>query len=828
MIRYIIQKDFDLRIIALVVFFLFCTVLSAEQAKNSLQLTQKEIEWIEKKRHVTVGAGMEWAPFNFVNEKGRYDGIAHDYLELISKLTGLDFTYKIHETWNENLNAFKEGKVDMLPAVYYTKERESYGRFTDSYFKFREFIYFKEDNSLIHSLSDLAGKTIAIPKGYATIERIRHFDPSIKILETDSVIEGIKAVLSSKADALIEGQSVIEYALDRNMISGIKGIPQTHFKPSPIFFYISKDNNMLYTIMQKALHAISKEQKQQIRYKWLRRHRTKNTKLIRFTMEEKEWMKEHNTIRFTGDPDWLPFEAFNSDGEYIGIVADLLDIVEKRTGLNIQKIPTKSWSESLELFTSNQVDMLTETTDSELRKNYIFTNSYLSNPIIIIMDRDNNYVEKLDNIRDKKIVLIKDYGYTSKIEKRYPYINFFKVENIQDGLDAISEGKYDALLCTMALGGYMITKMQLNDIKIVGKTEFTTELGFAIHKDTPQLTSILNKVFKSIDQKTMQEILFKWVTFKYVEKVDYTLIYQMAFVAFLIISGTLFWNHRLKVEITRRKTLQKKVDDINRSMTDSITFASMIQKTIIPENSVFDTFFDDHFVIWEPRDIVGGDIYFLNILRSGDEAMLMVIDCTGHGVPGAFVTMLVKAIERQMVGHIISSNEIVSPANLLAVFNRSIKHLLKQKNKNSTSNVGFDAGILYINKGENKVLYAGANISLFYVKEGRLYTIKGDRHSIGYKTSNSEYSFNDHEILLDETTRFYITSDGYIDQNGGEKEFPMGKTKFKKIITENYLLPMSEQKELFVKKLDNYQGELQRNDDVLVVGFTVEAERKKG
>ncbi|OQX58733.1 MAG: hypothetical protein B5M52_04845 [Helicobacteraceae bacterium 4484_230] len=828
MIRYIIQKDFDLRIIILVVFCFFCAELFAELTESSLQLTQKEIKWIEKNSHVTVGGGMEWAPFNFVNEEGRYDGIAHDYLELISKLTGLDFKYKIYETWSENLNAFKEGKVDMLPAVYYTKERESYGRFTDSYFKFREFIYFKEDNTLIHSLSDLAGKTVAIPKGYATIERIKHFDPSIKILETDSVIEAIKAVLGSKADALIEGQSVIEYALDQNMISGIKGIPQTHFKPSSIFFYISKNNDMLYTIMQKALGVISKEQKQQIRYKWLRRHRIKNTKLIRFNMKEKEWIKEHNTIRFTGDPDWLPFEAFNNNGDYIGIVADLLDIVEKRTGLSIHKIPTKSWSESLELFTSRQVDMLTETTDSELRNSYIFTDSYLSSPIIIIMDRDHNYVEKLDDIKDQKIALIKNYGYTSKIEKRYPYINFFKVENVQDGLNAISEGKYDAMLCTMALGGYMITKMQLNDIKIVGKTEFTTELGFAIHKDAPQLVSILNKAFKSIDQKTMQEILFKWVTFKYVEKVDYTLIYQMAFAAFLLISGTLFWNRRLKDEITRRITLQKKVDDINRSMTDSITFASMIQRTIIPENSAFDMFFDDYFIIWEPRDIVGGDIYFLNILRNDNEAMLMVIDCTGHGVPGAFVTMLVKAIERQMVGHIINSDEVVSPANLLAVFNRSIKHLLKQKNKNSTSNVGFDAGIIYIDKGKKRALYAGANIPLFYIKNDHLYAIKGNRHSIGYKTSNGEYKFDDHEIMLDETIRFYITSDGYIDQNGGEKEFPMGKTQFKNIIKQNYLLPMKKQKELLLEKLDSYQGKLQRNDDIEVVGFMIKAGKRGG
>ena len=126
------------------------------------------------------------------------------------------------------------------------------------------------------------------------------------------------------------------------------------------------------------------------------------------------------------------------------------------------------------------------------------------------------------------------------------------------------------------------------------------------------------------------------------------------------------------------------------------------------------------------------------------------------------------------------------------------------------------------------MLYSGANIPLFYIKNDRLHAIKGNRHSIGYKTSNSEYEFDDHEIELDETIRFYITSDGYVDQNGGEKEFPMGKTQFKKLIAKNYSLSMQEQKELFLEKLDSYQGQLQRNDDIAVIGFTIEADSKKG
>ena len=813
--------------ILFVLLITFASLFSNHSTDSSqiLLLTPEERTWISKHQNIIVGAGSEWAPFNFINDEGVYSGIAHDYLTLISKLSGLKFTYTLRKTWNENLEAFKHKKVDMLPAVYYTKERETYGNFSKPFFKLREFIYFRDDNKAIHSIDDLKGKVVAMPKGYATIKVLRAYSPNITILETESIFDAIKAVLTSEADALIEGQSVISYILDQNMMNGLKGIPQTLFDPSSIFFLTAKEQPHLHAIIQKTLAVITETQRRDIHNKWVQHGLIKKVNMIKFTEHEQKWIRQHQGIRFTGDPNWLPFEAFDTEGNYIGIVADLLEIVQERTGLSIHKMPTKTWSESVALLKNTQVDMLTETTDSVLRSEYLFTHSFLKNPIIIVMDQHQNYVDKLEQISDKRIAVIKDYGYVPKILKKYPDIHFHEVDNIQDGLSNVAEGKYDALLCTMALGSYTMTRMQLSNIKVVGKTEFATQIGFAVRKDYPELVSILNRVFDSIDQETAQNFLSKWIKFEYVEKIDYTLIWQIAFIALLIISGTLFWNRKLKKEIAHRISLQKEVDNANKLLTDSIQFASLIQQAFIPENSDFEIFFDDYFTIWAPRDIVGGDIYFLNPLRHEDELLLMVIDCTGHGVPGAFVTMLVKAIERQMISHIANSDEVVSPAELLSIFNRSIKHLLKQHDKSSVSNAGFDAGIVYINRKEKRALYAGANIPLFYIQEGNLTTIKGNRHSIGYKTSNVDYIFTNHEITLDKTVHFYITTDGYIDQNGGEKEFPMGKSKFKKAIEQNYLEPMQQQKVKLLDQLYRYQGSLSRNDDVTVVGFTLKGDK---
>ena len=264
------------------------------------------------------------------------------------------------------------------------------------------------------------------------------------------------------------------------------------------------------------------------------------------------------------------------------------------------------------------------------------------------------------------------------------------------------------------------------------------------------------------------------------------------------------------------------IESTNKKIHDSIEYASFIQGALIPNNELLNTSYSDSFVVWQPKDIVGGDIYLFEKLRTENESLLMVIDCTGHGVPGAFVTMLVKAIERQVVAKIQNDENIdVSPAWILSYFNRKMKQLLKQEEKDSLSNAGFDGGIVYYNKKDKVLKYAGAETPLFYVEDDVLKTIKGSHHSIGYKTSDTSFEFKEHIFEVKEGMQFYLTTDGYLDQNGGEKGFPFGKKHFKEIISTYYQETMADQKEIFLSQLDMYQDEEERNDDVTLIGFKI-------
>ena len=221
--------------------------------------------------------------------------------------------------------------------------------------------------------------------------------------------------------------------------------------------------------------------------------------------------------------------------------------------------PSATWTESTLKAKNGEVDILSETDDSDLKSHLDFTRSYLSNPIVIAMSIREHYVENIDAIADKRIALIKDYGYASKIRRKYSNIDFVTVENIQDGLISVSTGKVDALLCTLALCSYTIHNLGINDVKITGKTEFDTKLALGVQKNNPELLSILNKAIDGISQGQQQLILDEWIKHEYIEKTDYTLAFFIAAVSVSLLSIFIYWNRRLTREVILRKEADKRL-----------------------------------------------------------------------------------------------------------------------------------------------------------------------------------------------------------------------------------------------------------------------------
>ncbi len=257
----------------------------------------------------------------------------------------------------------------------------------------------------------------------------------------------------------------------------------------------------------------------------------------------------------------------------------------------------------------------------------------------------------------------------------------------------------------------------------------------------------------------------------------------------------------------------RELQDKNTKIMDSIEYAKKIQQAILPSGHTLRKSLADVFTLYEPRDIVGGDFYWMRTTREG--FLLVVGDCTGHGVPGALMTMAVNA----MLGHIADEPGQSNPAVMLEHLDRLIRQTFRKEESDEGISDGLDAAILLVSHG--KALFSGANLSI-YVDDGTtLREIKGSTRTIDCTPGKTAKSFENIEIPFSADTLFYIPTDGYQDQVGGEQQLPFGKKRMITLFRSIRGLPMEEKKKQLESALKEYQGNEIRRDDITLLGFRI-------
>ncbi len=280
---------------------------------DQLHLTDAEVAWIQAHPVVKVAGEPDWAPFDFVNLNGDYQGIANDYLALISQKTGLQFDIETG-IWQSNLDQIRRGEVDLLPAAFVNDRRRQYALFSAPYFKTLTYFFVRQDVD-VKRLEDLNDLTLAIPKGYAQVDYLKKHYPHIQLLETDTLSQAIEAVIEDKAQLLYDNYSVLSYTLSQFGIRNIKPFRSSRQATQSLHFMIRQDAPELQSIINKALAAFTPAEKQQIDDKWLNVLPTPQS--VPITPDQQAWLNAHPIVSFGGSPDWRPFEAFTAKGRYV-------------------------------------------------------------------------------------------------------------------------------------------------------------------------------------------------------------------------------------------------------------------------------------------------------------------------------------------------------------------------------------------------------------------------------------------------------------------------------------------------------------------------------
>ncbi|MCC6690221.1 MAG: SpoIIE family protein phosphatase [Bacteroidia bacterium] len=293
-------------------------------------------------------------------------------------------------------------------------------------------------------------------------------------------------------------------------------------------------------------------------------------------------------------------------------------------------------------------------------------------------------------------------------------------------------------------------------------------------------------------------------------------------VSYLVLSNRLNAHENLRVKNTLLNEAYQQineqkmiVEEKNKNITDSINYAKRIQDAILPSDEKVNSLLPESFVLFLPKDIVSGDFYWCE--QWGNQTLIAAVDCTGHGVPGAFMSI----VGFNLLNQCVHEHGLTKPAVILNNLNRGLSKIIKQKSKNDSVKDGMDISLCSINRKNKKLEFAGAYNPLWLIRNGGLTEIKADKTPIGASAENTFPSFTNYEVDLQSGDAIYIFSDGYPDQFGG----PAGK-KFKYKQLQQLLLSiqsksMAEQKQALIDTIKRWAGSLEQVDDILIIGVKI-------
>jgi serine phosphatase RsbU (regulator of sigma subunit) len=543
----------------------------------------------------------------------------------------------------------------------------------------------------------------------------------------------------------------------------------------------------------------------------------------------------------------------DTDGAPKGIYMDILDYIALENGWQIKFVFEPSFHKNLEALKKGEIDILLSIGFSDERaKIYDFNKeTILQNWGEIFVHKDSvlNSILALEN---KKIGVVRgniyyegSHGLKNTAKQFHLPMNFIEVDSYQEVLDLIDKEQIDAGLISKLYGDMHKEEHQIQGTPIVFHP---IDLRFAFTKNKPHnqqlIQSIDTEMHKLIrdESSIYHQSLARWLNLSTHSANYQWLLYSLSVagvvaILFVVLSFLLRRQVQRKTKELVRKnaeiqglneSLEQKVKDrtaevvlqkeqlehINKQMRDSITYARNIQEAVMPEEAKIAKHIPQYFIFSLPRDIVSGDFHWFYHREKDNKNFLAVADCTGHGVPGAFMSMLGKS----SLDYIVHERPAKTAADVLQELQSDIYRAL-----GTNARDGMDIALCGFDLINKQVEFAGAMNSLYLVRNGKCEVIKGNKFPIGgdVKYYKIERSFHNHTLQLETNDILYMTSDGFIDQFGGPDTRRFGTRRFNEFLERIVDLPLNQQREALHTEHKNWKLKNKQLDDILVIGVKI-------
>ena len=490
--------------------FSLCLSIPVMATDASLQLTKEEQAWIKAHPQLTVANETDWPPFDYV-EDGKPAGYSIDVARLIAHKAGLRLKFINGYTWQELMKQFKEGKIDILPALFVNDDRLKYISFTKSYYAQPSVMVVHDKNKDIVKIESLASKRVAGVKGYSFTSAIKRIVPTVTMVEVSSILEGLKAVSLGKADAFIDSIGSVSYLLENNYIPNLRIISDINhddLDAPDIHMGVSKDKIILKNILDKAMASISRKEKRELAKRWFYEPAAKEKQTINLSLEQQDWLSQHTKIRIGIMNAWPPMDYVDANGKPQGIGVNFIDALNSRLGNRFEIVPGV-WKDNFTAVKEKNLDALMDITPRAEREAFVnFTKPYIEVPHVIFTRKDESAKLSLVDLNGQTVGVEKGFFIVKVLQEKYPKIQIKEYRTTSDALDALSKNEVDAYVGNRAVANYIIESELITNIIAQGKIKETSSVNaIGVRKDWPILRDILQKGLDDINATERSQII---------------------------------------------------------------------------------------------------------------------------------------------------------------------------------------------------------------------------------------------------------------------------------------------------------------------------------
>lgn len=571
--RYIVWAGFTatafVLLTAALVLLDVCCIQAAEQKAGpptAAQETRTGPDPLQNLKHkkVKVAVLNNFPPFSF-EVRARTIGFTIDYLDLLSRKTGVDFEL-ISGTWKDNLQRFKQGEVDLITAISYTEDRTAFTRYTTPYYLIPTVVYTLENSFSYSGVKDLSGKRVGVESDVFYLKYLKEY-PDIDVIEVEDTNDLLKKLSFGEIDAVLTNINIGNYMIKKHMLKNVKlagRIDISGIEDEDLRIGVRKDLADLHAVIQSGMSRVSPNEYNELQERWVgfTPDEMRNMLMPREQQLIDTYLKKYGGIRFSSQCDWFPVDFINEEKAHGGIAGEILDMLSKERDLSFTFHKTDSFEKSIESLVQGRCDILPAVVPSPaLSKKLLFTKPYLSLPLVIATKRDEFFVGSLRELSGKRIGILDQGNMREIFANKYSHHVFETVASVEAGLEKVRRKENFAFIGTIPTIAYAVQNHNFYNIKISGKLNEHLPVSAAVRKENHDLAALMNKLLDGISLKKRETAVHRWISLSLEERVDYRILWRILGVVAIIAAVIAVW-------LKKVHTYNRKISEANRLLAE--------------------------------------------------------------------------------------------------------------------------------------------------------------------------------------------------------------------------------------------------------------------